>query len=155
LARLFLTPAIDHTLVLSMGSKGRYRHPFTKVAESGWYAWDDVGNYEKEDPRTLVELRMCALSAAIREKPQWYTKFRDIKIQENWRMEIEQQQRGLHDSLKLTPNMVRVVLVFAMPTTQSKIQIDYVMEELEAYAKLRDDETGIEASYDVASEMAD
>jgi hypothetical protein len=50
------------------------------LIESAWYAFDDEGSYEKEDRWTLVELRMCALSAAIREKPQCYTKFRDTKV---------------------------------------------------------------------------
>jgi hypothetical protein len=72
-----------------MENKGRYRHPFTKAEWSPWYQIDHQEPSEKESPRTLVELRMCALSAAIREKPQWYTKFRDIKIQEKWRTEIE------------------------------------------------------------------
>jgi hypothetical protein len=90
------------------------------LIESAWYAFDDEGSYEKEDQWTLVELSMCALSAAIREKPQWYTKSRDTKAQEKWRMEIGQQQQGLHDSLMLISNMVRVVLAFAMVTAQSE-----------------------------------
>jgi hypothetical protein len=98
-----------------MENECRYRHPFTEAEVGEYYEFNDAGDYEKEDPRTLVELRMCALSATIREKPQWYNKFRDNKIQEKWRMEIEQQQEGLHDSLKLTSDMVRAVPTFAMP----------------------------------------
>jgi hypothetical protein len=86
-----------------MENESRYRHPFTEVEGPDPTPWSDYS--EKEEPRALVELRMCALSAAIREKPQWYTKFRDAKIQNKWRLEVEQQQQGLHDSLKLTPNM--------------------------------------------------
>ncbi|EIN07905.1 hypothetical protein PUNSTDRAFT_53245 [Punctularia strigosozonata HHB-11173 SS5] len=106
----------------------RYPHPFTEKEQGEYYDSDEEGDSEKDNPRTLIELRMCALSATIREKPEWYNKFRDAKIQEKWRKEIQEQQADLHDSQKLTSNMV-----------------NYIMEELDAYAALRDAETGIEA----------
>jgi hypothetical protein len=92
-----------------MKDKHRYRHPFTEVEQTDDILSFGLRHSDKEDPRGLVELRMCALSATIREKPQWYTKFRDVKIQGKWRMEIEQQQHGLHDGLKLTSNMASTV----------------------------------------------
>jgi hypothetical protein len=92
-----------------MKDKHRYLHPFTEVDDTDPVLSFGLRHSDKEDPRGLVELRMCALSAAIREKPQWYTKFRDVKIQDKWRVEIEQQQQGLHEGLQLTSKMVNVV----------------------------------------------
>ncbi|KAI0717938.1 hypothetical protein C8Q72DRAFT_902417 [Fomitopsis betulina] len=63
----------------------------------------------------------------MREKPDWHVKFRDEKIRSKWTEEIREQQKDLHESLQLTENM-----------------INYVMTELEAYAVLRDEDTGIE-----------
>lgn len=72
-----------------------------------YYDDDDDDPTEKDTPRTLIELRMCALSAAIREKPEWWVKCRDKIIQAKWREEIKEQQKDLHRSLQLTDNMVR------------------------------------------------
>ena len=91
----------------SAGAPKRYRHPFTQRIE-------DFDNYEtvhedpndKDTPRTLVELRMCALSAAIREKSGWWVKFQDEQVRAKWAKEIKLQQRDLHPSLQLTANMV-------------------------------------------------
>lgn len=91
----------------SAGAPKRYRHPFTQRIE-------DFDNYgivhedpiDKDTPRTLVELRMCALSAAIREKPCWWVKFQDEQVRAKWAKEIKLQQRDLHPSLQLTANMV-------------------------------------------------
>ncbi|KZT68186.1 hypothetical protein DAEQUDRAFT_728235 [Daedalea quercina L-15889] len=97
-----LTSGIDssHSLGVNLF---RFPHPFME-----------------DTPRSLLEIRMCALSAAIREKADWHIKFRDEKIRANWAGEIRGQ---------LTDNM-----------------INYVMTELEAYATLRDEITGIEPS---------
>ena len=85
----------------------RFKHPFTKCAEWEYHRLDDDDPTEKDTPRTLIELRMCALSAAIREKPEWWVKFRDETIRAKWREEIMEQQKDLHRSLQLTDNMVR------------------------------------------------
>jgi hypothetical protein len=98
--------ATDFYTELDSDDEDPYRHPFTVQDSVDYYTSDEEGYYETDDPRTLIELRMCALSAAIREKPEWYTKSRDTKIQEKWRQEIQEQQKDIHDSLKLTPNMV-------------------------------------------------
>ncbi|KZT74035.1 hypothetical protein DAEQUDRAFT_702202 [Daedalea quercina L-15889] len=109
---MFLTTENDpsHSLGVDLF---RFPHPFTRL---------DV-----DTPRSLVEIRMCALSAAIREKVDWHIKFRDQKIRAKWADEIREQQKDLHESLRLTDNM-----------------INYVMTELEAHATLRDEITGIE-----------
>lgn len=85
----------------------RFKHPFTECREWVYYDDDDDDPTEKDTPRTLIELRMCALSAAIREKPEWWVKCRDKIIQAKWREEIKEQQKDLHRSLQLTDNMVR------------------------------------------------
>ncbi|EIN12300.1 hypothetical protein PUNSTDRAFT_96961 [Punctularia strigosozonata HHB-11173 SS5] len=103
----------------------RFPHPFTSNDDGSWGSVDTIA--WRDRPRTLVELRICSLSASLREKPRWYEKFKDPSIQQKWREEIVTQQEGLPRNLVLTSNM-----------------IDYVMGELAAYASLRDPETGIE-----------
>ena len=88
-------------------TRRRFEHPFTEL-----YDWDraryqpDHTLHSRHSPRTLIEYRMCALSAAIRDKKDWYLKFRDDAIRETWKREIKGQQQGLHPSLQLTDNMV-------------------------------------------------
>ena len=92
---------------------GRFPHPFTKGTDWDHYegAKDDP---ERDTPRTLVELRMCALCAAIREKVDWHVKFRDEKIRSKWIEEIREQQKDLHESLQLTDNMVRQTVLVSL-----------------------------------------
>ncbi|EPT01734.1 hypothetical protein FOMPIDRAFT_1048621 [Fomitopsis schrenkii] len=106
---------------------GRFPHPFTDGADFDYYDFDEPDPPDLDTPRTLVELRMCALSTSIREKAGWHVKFRDEKIRSRWIEEIHEQQKDVHPSLQLTDNM-----------------INYVLTELEAYAALRDESTGIE-----------
>ncbi|MEC3918524.1 DUF4246 domain-containing protein [Nocardia sp. CDC160] len=72
-------------------------------------------------PRTLRELQMMRLSAEIREKPHWFVKRNDPGIVAKWTREATEQ--GLTDA-----------------------QIRYVLAELERYAELRDEASGIEVS---------
>ena len=61
----------------------------------------------KEHPRTIVELRMCALSNRIREKPDWWEKVKDETIVERWREEaLQQAGNDERPEWKLTPDMV-------------------------------------------------
>ncbi|ETW81407.1 hypothetical protein HETIRDRAFT_51381, partial [Heterobasidion irregulare TC 32-1] len=73
------------------------------------------------------ELRMSRLSWAIRSKIDWQTKMQNTEILERWRQEALEQQQGLPTEEKLTSNM-----------------INYVLSELEGYAKLSDPATGIQ-----------
>lgn len=66
--------------------------------------WGDV-------PRTIVELRMCALSSSIRDKPHWHTKFRDPEIRAKWTEEALEQTAS-RPEWNLTPKMVRHLLPF-------------------------------------------
>jgi len=57
----------------------------------------------------IVELRMCALSNYIRERPYWWEEVKDKAIIGRWREEILQQQEmtGEAPSRRLTPTMVK------------------------------------------------
>ncbi|KAF7330232.1 hypothetical protein MVEN_02460400 [Mycena venus] len=78
-------------------------------------------------PRTLAELRMCRLSAHLRQKPRWWEKMHDENIRKKWIQEAKEQQTQLQPWEQLTDNM-----------------LNYVMAELESYAALRDPKIGIE-----------
>ncbi|KAG8724298.1 hypothetical protein FRC09_020359 [Ceratobasidium sp. 395] len=85
--------------------------------------WDEP---DATPAKPLVELEMTRLSAALRLKPSWYTKFRDQDILVKWRAEALEQAEQMKES-----------------------HVDYVLQELDGYAKLRDEETGAEvACYD-------
>ncbi|KZV88675.1 hypothetical protein EXIGLDRAFT_839044 [Exidia glandulosa HHB12029] len=90
--------------------KLEFPHPF----------WEQ-GQGEADEPRTLLELQMCALSSTLRAKPEWWRKYKDGQIRERWRQEALDQ--GLPQK-----------------------QVDYVLDELAGYTAMRDEETGIEVS---------
>ncbi|KAF7301061.1 hypothetical protein MIND_00670000 [Mycena indigotica] len=79
-------------------------------------------------PRTLAELRMYALSWAIRSKPDWRRKAKDATIMEKWREEATEQQITLPKYEKLTKNM-----------------INFTLTELAAYSELANNPLGLEA----------
>lgn len=70
-----------------------YPNPFTSIGVK-----DDWGRTEEYDwgdtARTLVEQRMCLLSAHLREKPRWYVKMKDPVIRARWREEALQGMRA-------------------------------------------------------------
>ncbi|KAF8601415.1 hypothetical protein BDV93DRAFT_495817 [Ceratobasidium sp. AG-I] len=73
--------------------------------------------------KPLVELEMIRLSAALRRKPDWWIKFRDRDILAKWRAEALAQAEKMKES-----------------------HVDYVLQELDGYANLRDEDTGAEVS---------
>ncbi|KAF8601413.1 hypothetical protein BDV93DRAFT_524801 [Ceratobasidium sp. AG-I] len=73
--------------------------------------------------KPLVELEMTRLSAALRMKSSWWTKFRDESILAKWRAEALEQAKLMKQS-----------------------HVDYVLKELDGYAKLRDESSGAEVS---------
>ncbi|KAG9124132.1 hypothetical protein FRC07_012717 [Ceratobasidium sp. 392] len=80
--------------------------------------------WDEEDvtpAKPLIELEMTRLSAALRLKPLWYTKCGDQDIVAKWRTEALAQAEHMKES-----------------------HVDYVLKELDGYAKLRDEETGAE-----------
>ncbi|KAF7328803.1 hypothetical protein MVEN_02509200 [Mycena venus] len=78
-------------------------------------------------PKMLAELRMYRLSWNIRRKPDWQRKASDPKILAKWRREVLEQQSKIKLDKKMTKKMV-----------------DYVLDELTGYAKIADNERGIE-----------
>ncbi|KAJ7145794.1 hypothetical protein C8R44DRAFT_755899 [Mycena epipterygia] len=96
--------------------------PFIEFAEgvNGEVEWG-------AGPKTLAELRMYALSWAIRSKPGWRHKILDQMILEKWRKEALEQQEPLPLEEKMTINMV-----------------NYVLTELEGYSAISDDDHGFE-----------
>ncbi|KAF8669614.1 hypothetical protein RHS04_08771 [Rhizoctonia solani] len=73
--------------------------------------------------KPLVELEMTRLSAELRRKPSWWTKFRDESILAKWKGEALTQTQLMDES-----------------------HIDYVLKELDGYANLRDETSGAEVS---------
>ncbi|KAK0449694.1 uncharacterized protein EV420DRAFT_1565390 [Desarmillaria tabescens] len=71
---------------------------------------------------------MCELSATIRDKPNWWEKCKDPAIRAKWKEEAATQKW----SYKCRP--------------LQEDEIDYVLDELEEYAAVRDSDTGIEPS---------
>jgi hypothetical protein len=69
---------------------------------------------------------MCALSAVLRAKPDWWTKFKDPEIRARWKTEAVGAPAPVGDF------------------TLAEDEVDYVLDELTHYAALRDAETGIE-----------
>ncbi|KAJ7482202.1 hypothetical protein B0H11DRAFT_2173252 [Mycena galericulata] len=98
--------------------------PFAVYSESE-YGIDEWG----PAPKTLAELRMYALSWAIRAKPGWRHKMENVEILEKWRKEALEQQEPLPLEKKMTSNMV-----------------NYVLTELKGYSALCDEEQGFEDS---------
>ncbi|KAF9789747.1 hypothetical protein BJ322DRAFT_554021 [Thelephora terrestris] len=100
---------------------GHYIHPF----HQGQFYFRKEG---KEHPRTVIEMRMCALSNAIREKPNWWEQIKDPVLVRKWMREAVDQQRNEYRIRQLRWKMV-----------------NYVFQELHGYASLRDPNAGIEA----------
>ncbi|KAH9926103.1 uncharacterized protein B0H18DRAFT_1119008 [Fomitopsis serialis] len=125
------SPDDSNTSSNNGGEVTGYRRGFIRLGFNfAQYAPTDVRDEDddkKDAPRTLAELRMCALSASIRERPQWYVKYRDADIRRKWAVQACEQEKDVHVSQRLTENM-----------------INYVMGELQAYDTLRDPATGIE-----------
>ncbi|KAJ6510571.1 hypothetical protein C8R45DRAFT_1059730 [Mycena sanguinolenta] len=82
-------------------------------------------------PKTVFELLMYQLSWAIRSKPDWQRKAADPEIRRKWHQEALQQQAA-----RSKDPSVEVCLTEKM--------IDYVLAELDGYAKIADNERGIE-----------
>ncbi len=71
---------------------------------------------------------MCELSATIRDKPNWWEKCKDPAIRAKWKEEAA-TQTGSYECRPLHED-----------------EIDYVLDELQGYAAVRDPETGVEVS---------
>ncbi|KAG9024291.1 hypothetical protein FS837_005421 [Tulasnella sp. UAMH 9824] len=100
-----------------MVSKVGFPFPFTNF---------EAYNQDGDTALTLVDLRMIELSYVLRSKPSWWTKIKDPAVRSQWKAEaLEYQIRG--GKLK-------------------EAEIEWVLDELEDYAKMRDEATGIQSS---------
>lgn len=102
---------------------GHYIHPFHGLAFE--YSEDEG----KEHPRPVrfpsvsqnfcdltgrlrgckvVEMRMCGLSNAIREKRDWWEKINDPALVEKWTQEALDHQKGEYRIRQLTKRMVSI-----------------------------------------------
>ena len=77
---------------------------------------------------------MCALSATLRSKPKWWTKYTDPEIRARWKQE----------AVSATPPFGDIPL--------KEEEVEYVLDELFHFAALRDINTGIEASVSAAGD---
>ncbi|KAG8737079.1 hypothetical protein FRC10_008589 [Ceratobasidium sp. 414] len=94
------------------------------VSGTHYYVYLDGDSVTPAKP--LVELEMTRLSASLRSKPSWWTKFRDQDILAKWRAEALEKAEHMKQS-----------------------HVDYVLKELDGYATLRNEDTGAEvACYD-------
>ena len=59
-------------------------------------------------------MRMCALSSAFREKPNWWEKIKDPALVEEWKQEALDQQKGEYRIRQLTERMVTTAKIFAL-----------------------------------------
>ena len=59
-------------------------------------------------------MRMCALSNAIREKPNWWEKIKDPALVEKWTLEALDQQKDEYRIRQLTRRMVIIPTSFAL-----------------------------------------
>ncbi|KAG8955293.1 hypothetical protein FRC00_005430, partial [Tulasnella sp. 408] len=75
---------------------------------------------------TLQDLKLQAMSYSLRSKPSWWTKYKDETIRSKWKAEA-----------------------LAAPVEGDKLlepEVDYVLNELAGYEKMRDDATGVQQS---------
>lgn len=79
---------------------GTYPSPFRDLHVDGEHP------RERDKARAILELRMYALSAAIREKENWHQKRLDETIIKKWKEELLEQQEDLPRERRLTADMV-------------------------------------------------
>ncbi|KAG8931055.1 hypothetical protein FRC02_003286 [Tulasnella sp. 418] len=75
---------------------------------------------------TIPEQRMFRLSASLRAKPDWWTKYKNPEIRSKWKSEALEQN--------------------VLDGHLTEREVDYVLDELDGYARLRDEETGAQVS---------
>ncbi|KAH8831228.1 hypothetical protein DL96DRAFT_1777437 [Flagelloscypha sp. PMI_526] len=113
--------------------QGFVKHDLAKSLPHPFHSRDGWGgsSQNEEPPLTLAEMRMITLSWAIRQKDNWFEKYKDPIIRAKWREEALAQQEDKLMEEKLTENM-----------------IDFVLEELKVYENLIHKESGIQLACD-------
>ncbi len=86
-----------------------YPHPFS-ISE---HIYSPTPDEWGDAPRCIVELRMCALSSAIRDKKDWQNKMKNPDIMEKWRKEALEQALPIDDlpEWKLSEKMVCITIL--------------------------------------------
>jgi hypothetical protein len=98
-----------------------YKNPFV----SGIHNPGVVGDY----PRTLTELAMGQCSAELRRRPEWWQAVQNPDTVQEWTLEAE--------------NRTWTVSSAGQPSVEISLttkQVQYLIDELAGYAKLRDQE---------------
>ncbi|EIW87205.1 hypothetical protein CONPUDRAFT_116344 [Coniophora puteana RWD-64-598 SS2] len=95
-----------------------YRHPFL----NGSQYLDGVG----DKPRTRTDLALSLLSASLRRKRNWWESYHDPGTRALWAEEARARKWTVHTSINAYDEEI------------SDHQIEYVLDELEGYDKLRD-----------------
>ncbi|KAK7052570.1 hypothetical protein R3P38DRAFT_2861135 [Favolaschia claudopus] len=88
--------------------------------------WDNSETWGPP-PKTILERKMYELSWALRIKPEWHRKSQDPDIRERWREDAMDEGIDSYNHERLSDKMV-----------------DYVLDELDGYAQISDNERGIE-----------
>lgn len=97
---------------------------------------------------------MVKLSASIRANSDWWLKYEDAKIRAKWKTEaLKQTFAWIWAANMLVPYEERDQYIFQgyrkpLEVALSEKQVDYVLDELDGYAKLRDGATGIQVRGD-------
>lgn len=116
-----------------------YRHPFRQRVPQYQVPIDDrpvpvsISHHPLLNHVTCIlqvnERNMCALSATLRSKPNWWTKYTNPEIRSRWKQEAVGS---------LTP-------FGEIPLKED--EVEYVINELGHFAGLRDADSGVEVVY--------
>lgn len=100
---------------------------------------------------------MVKLSAALRSKPRWWEKYKDPEIRAKWKKEaLDNKLVWIEAATMLVPyEGHEKYMINARPSIPfddllvmlTEKQVDYVLDELDGYAKLHQEGTGIEVRY--------
>ena len=101
---------------------------------------------------------MVKLSASIRSKADWWEKYKVPEIRAKWREEALNTKMAWIERATMLVPLGEAPQHFAAGSRypeESTVQlteqeVDYVLDELEGYAKQREDETGIQARKKIA-----
>lgn len=96
---------------------------------------------------------MGHLSASIRRKPEWWIKRRDPTILAKWKEEALATTMVWN---KMTNNLESLAMVEARGEVDddsvvklNEKEVEYVLQELEGYELLRDEETGVQVKFEI------
>lgn len=109
--------------------------------------------------KQLNELVMIKLSASIRTEPGWRIKYKDALIRATWKAEaLKQSFTWIERATMLVPKedeeqFIAKVDDDVVHVRLTEKQADYVLDELDGYAKLLDETTGIQVSNTLATSL--